>query len=73
MYVCTMEKNILKNFLNKNFPKKTLGKNCPEKKISEKNVPETKIAGPEGLNCCSRRLQPSAGARKIPPVGRHFF
>ena len=43
--------------LKKNFPKKNL-----HKKISEK-------VGPKGSTVCSRRLQPSAGARKKPPVG----
>ena len=35
--------------------------------------PKGSIFGPKGPHRCSRRLQPSAGARKKPPVGRQFF
>ena len=34
--------------------------------------PKGPIFGPEGPHRCSRRLQPSAGARKKPPIGRQL-
>merc|ERR1712071_346336 len=47
-------------------PKKISRKNSFRKKFSKKNL---KRWGPKGPIICSRRLQPSAGARKKPPVG----
>ena len=62
----------------KKFPKKILEKKTPEEKQIPKKFhdtffwlgPKGLTAGPEGPHRCSRRLEPSAGARKMPPVGR---